>query len=126
MDRREYLRETSEALRRADDRNRERGEASPGRPGGGCDEPGANKLDRFSSALQAAGLEHDGERWQCPSCRSQHREPDFVLEMRLVGKHVEMTCTRDCRPNTIRALLGAPPYFRTGGHAKPVGRFPFR
>ena len=123
MNRKRYLKETSEALRKNED---EREEARLELLSASLDAAGAKALDRFTKALRAADFEHNGELWHCPSCRSQDREPEFVLELKVAGKHVEMFCSRGCRPNTIRSLLGAPPYFPTLGRARSVGTFPFR
>jgi len=124
MDRRQYLRETSAALRKAEDRREEQQQTQLEVVGD--EERGGKALDRFAEAMRREGLEYDGERWQCPSCRSQGHGPEVSLELRLDGKQVEFHCERDCRPNTIRALLGVPPYFPTLGHARTVGRFPYR
>ena len=125
MDRQQYLKETSEALRKAEGHNNERKEKRPALVDADADGPGAKALKRFADKLREEGLDHDGERWQCPSCRSQSREPEFVLEMRLAGRQLKISCLRDCRPNTIRALLGAPPYFGAPNGGIATGRYPF-
>ena len=124
MDRRQYLKETSEALRRADDERNEQSQDQFEEEAAARGSAAARALERFASTLRADGLETDGERWQCPSCRSQGREPAFVLTLRRSGNRVEMICGRGCRSNTIRALLGAPPYFPTLARARTIVKFP--
>ena len=125
MDRQRYLKETSEALRETEERRRDEREARQEQAGANGRGVGDRALERLIGVLGTSGLKCDGERWQCPSCRSQDRAPEFVLEIRVVGRHVELKCSLDCRPNTIRALLGAPPYFPTLG-PRSAARFPFR
>jgi hypothetical protein len=124
MDRSRYLRETSEALREAEDRRRERARQRDERPR--IESPLARALARFAEALQTAGLRCDSDQWECPSCRSQGRPPEFCLEVRVVGQHVEFRCTQKCRPNTIRALLGSPPFYPKAGRARTLDQFPYR
>ena len=123
MDRERYLRETSDALREAENRrprSRSRVERVP------AGSPVMRALMRFAAALGSAGFGSDGSHWQCPSCRSQGRPSEFCLEVSAVGQHVEFRCAQGCRPNTIRALLGAPAHFPSLGRGRTVGRHPFR
>jgi hypothetical protein len=124
MDRLQYLKETSEALREADDRRREEKERRIDEAAVAPASAATRALERFVSTLRSEGLDYDGERWQCPSCRSQGRKPGFVLALSVSGARVEMACGRGCRANTIRALLGAPPYFPTLARARTIGKFP--
>lgn len=126
MDRQRYLRETSEALRETEESKTEERRTRLAQVNASQREVGDRTLQRLVAVLEATGLKSKGDRWQCPSCRSQKRQVEFVLEMRVVGRHVELRCSKDCRPNTIRALLGAPPYFPNPGRRRTFGIFPFR
>ena len=124
MDRLQYLKETSEALRKADDQRGQQRQHPVEQGSSTRGDAAARALGRFTSTLRAEGLESDGELWQCPSCRSQGRKPDYVLTLRLSGARVELICSRGCRSNTIRALLGAPPYFPTLARDRAIVKFP--
>ena len=126
MDRLRYLRETSEALRETEESKLDERRTKLARVDACQREVGDRTLDRLVAVLEATGLKSNGDRWQCPSCRSQNRELEFVLEMRVLGRHVDLRCAKACRPNTIRALLGAPPYFPNPGRRRTFGQFPFR
>lgn len=71
---------------------------------------------RTEAALRKQGYANYGGDWQCPACRCRIEEDagtqrsDLSLRLEGEGEVVRLRCSRGCRPNTIRAILGMAPY----------------